>query len=221
MTLSEIRTEVRFLTRSDSTTYSDTDLDREANIVNNSLVLEMIQASGHLNEQGAQSYTDFKATSGLVAGDNGYNGEYALPSDCLVLKRVEAKKTDTMEPIKFYDISQNVNSEFEKEDNTLGFRLFRNSMIFSDTPETTVTDGIYIEYIKRNAVLTASEEPVFESNLHDLVPLGTAMRYFLRNPDKFNPLIKAEYENKLFDFRDWYRDKFKKVLNFNTRRETF
>jgi hypothetical protein len=221
MILSEIRTGTRFLTKTDSTTFSDTDLDREANIVYNNLVLEMVQASGQLNEQGEQAYTDFKAPTGLVAGDNGYNGEYALPSDCLVLKRVEAKKTETMEPIKLYDVSENVNSEFEKEDNSLGFRLFRNSMIFSDLPETTVTNGIYLEYIKRNAVLTASDAPVFESNMHDLVQLGTAVRYFMRNPEKFNALVKNEHDEKLESFRIWYREKFPQVMKFNPIREQF
>ena len=69
--------------------------------------------------------------------------------------------------------------------------------------------------------MTASDSPVFESNLHDLVPLGTALRYFLRNPEKFNQLIKVEYMDKLDDFRTWYRDKFQKVSKIVTVKERF
>lgn len=222
MNLTAIRAGVRWLTKTDSTTFSDTDLDREANIVQGRLVMEMVQESGHQNEQGAQAYTDFKAPTGLVAGDNGYNGEYALPSDCLVLKKVEAKKTETMEPIKYYDVSENDNSEFEKEDNNLGFRLFRNSMIFSDLPDTTVTNGIYIEYIKRQSDLSAiTDSPVFETNLHDLVQLGVAMRFFMRNPDKYNALVDKEHKEKLEDFRTWYRDRFAQVLKIVPKKETW
>jgi hypothetical protein len=226
MNLTEIRTATRFLTKTDTTTFSDTDLDREANTVYNGLVLEMVQASGQLNEQGEQTYTDFLATDSLSAGDNGYNGEYSLPSDCLVLKRVEVRYTDDLIPVKLYDVSENSSSEFVNYSDGFSeanpkFRLFRNSIFIRPVPETTVTNGIYLEYIKRNAVLTASDSPVFETNLHDLIPLGTALRYFMRNPENYNQLIKSEYDSKLEDFRVWYRDKFQKVMKINTYKENF
>ena len=226
MILTAIRTSTRYLTKTDITTFPDTDLDREANTVYDSLVLEMVQASGQLNEQGAQAYTDFLAETGLVAGDNGYNGEYALPSDCLVLKRVEVKYDEDSLPVTLYDVSENSMSEFDDSSESFSeadpkFRLFRNSMFIRPTPETTVTNGLYVEYIARNSVLTATDSPVFESNLQDLVPLGTAIRYFMRNPEKYNALIDGNYKEKLEEFRIWYRDKFPQVVKINPIRETF
>jgi hypothetical protein len=225
MILSSIRTAIRFLTKTDSTTFSDTDLDREANTVYGNLVLEMVEASGQLNEQGMQSFTDFKASSGLLPGDNGYNGEYSLPDECLVLKRVEVKYSDNLAPVAIYDVSENPQSEFETHEKFSSadpkFRLFRNSMFIRPLPDTTVTNGLYIEYISRQAVLTASDSPVFESNLQDLITLGTAMRYYMQNPDKFNALVKNEYDQKLEDFRTWYRDKFQQVIKINPIREKF
>ncbi len=226
MILSAIRTSTRYLTKTDTTTFSDTDLDREANTVYDGLVLEMVEASGQLNEQGSQAYTDFKTETGLVAGDNGYNGEYALPSDCLVLKRVEVKYDEDSLPVTIYDVKENTASEFVDssenfEEADPKFRLFRNSMFIRPTPDTTVTNGLHVEYIARQAVLTASDSPVFETNLQDLVPLGTALRYFMRNPDKYNQLVKNEYDEKLENFRTWYRDKFPQVMKINPIRETF
>jgi len=227
MDLTATRTETRWLTKTDTTTFQDADLDREANIVYARLVMEMLQAAGHLNEQGAQAYTDFKAETGLVAGDNGFNGEYALPSDCLVPTRIEVKYTDNLAPVTVYDASQNTRSEFGNFSDSFSsadpkIRFFRNSILVRPLPETTVTNGLYIEYLKRQAGLSGtSDVAVFEANFHDLIPLGTAMRFFLANPDKFNLLVKNEYEEKMEEFRTWYRDRFKQVMQIVPIREKF
>lgn len=227
MNLTSIRTQSRWFTKTDSTTFSDTDIDREANTVYGRLVMEMVQATGHKNDLGAEAYTDFLAETGLVAGDNGYNGEYSFPTDCLVMTRIEAKYDDDSKPVALYDASENINSEFENFDDSFSsanpkVRFFRNSIMIRPLPETTITNGLHIEYIQRQDDLSSiTDSPVFEANMHDLVPLGIAIRYFMRNPEKFNALIDNDYKEKLEEFRTWYRDRLPQVLKMNPIREKF
>lgn len=226
MNLTAIRTESRWLTKTDTTTYSDTDLDREANIVYARLIMELLQASGHLNEQGNQAYTDFLATAGLSAGDIGYNGEYPFPLDCLTIKRVEVKYSDSLAPVTLYDASQNTKSEFENLDNFSSanpqMRFFRNSIFIRPLPDTTVTNGLYIEYLKRQSDLSGtSDEADFEANFHDLIPLGVAMRFFIANPEKYNALVDKDFRERMEDFRIWYRDKFPQVIKLTTQPEVW
>jgi len=118
MQLSEIRTQTRFYTKTNTSTFSDTDLDREANNAYSFFVMELMRVQGYTNLTGTEVTTDFVTTDGLSAGDNGYNGEYAFASDVLEPVRFEVKYSSTDTPVRctIYDMSQNYSSEYDEDD---------------------------------------------------------------------------------------------------------
>ena len=219
MILSAIRTSARFYTNTDSTTYSDTDLDREANNAYDVLVMEIIKVQGYTNLMGEESETDLVSTDGLSAGDNGYNGEYAFPTDLLRPTRVELQYSDddAPRPANVYDMSENSKSEHDEDEIQGQFNelephilFFRNAYKIRPlkTDSGDITDGIHIWYEARHDALSAAgDAPVFEATYHNLIPLKVAKHYALKYPKSYNPLWDKEYNDLLESFRSFYRNR--------------
>ena len=217
MDLSEIRTQTRFYTKTTTSTFSDTDLDREANNAYDFLVMELLKVQGYTNINGTEVDTDFVTTSGLSAGDNGYNGEYAFPTDLLKPKRFEVKYSSTGTPRRcsIYDMSENSMSEYDEDEIQAQFSesspyvmFFRNAYRIRpvNDGDDDITDGIHIWYEKRQDELSNdSDEPIFEANFHNLIPLKVAMAYGMRHSDKYNPVWKTEYKDLFNNFQAFYR----------------
>jgi len=221
MDLTAIRTQSRFYTDTNSTTFPDTDLDREANNVNRQLVAEIIAVQGSKNILGGEKYTSLVATDGLSAGDNGYNGEYSFDSDMMRIVRAEImyEADTTPERAEIYDMSQNSSSEYD-EDSIQGqfsedspfITLFRGAYRVRPlyTEGDDVTGGIHLWYEKRIDDLSEiTDTPDFEELFHNLIPLKVAKLYSIKYPSKFSYKwlrSNAEEYKALYDsFRKYYR----------------
>lgn len=226
MSFSDQITEIRDLTRTDSTTFPDADIYRKANIVYKNLVVAITDATGHRNSFGKQAYTNLVNYVGLSAGDNGYNGEYALPSDCIIPIRIEVKLEEDQEPVTVYDQSQSEKSEFDSDDLLDGeprVRFLRNSIFLRPLPESNVTNGMYIEYIGvPDDMDEGTDVPDFLSLFHDVLTLGVCKRFFMKNPQKYaNELVnmKSEYADAEFKMVKFFQDRMPKNLRFTSNED--
>lgn len=225
MNLAELRTEIRDLTSTDTSTFSDTDIDRKINIEYKKLVSAIIQATGHVNDFVTQAYTDIKSVSGLVPGDLGYNGEYPLPPDCLVPLRVEVKSEDSQRQLTVYDHTQNSLSEFVEGDlNTLvnKMRFMRNSVLIRPLPTENVTNGLFIEYIALPfSISSTTDSPDFVELFHDVLVLAVCNRYSLKHPDKYNPNIEKEFMLQRALMVDFFQDRLPQKKAIKGKRENW
>lgn len=227
MTGTSIAEYARILTNTNSDTLTDADILTILNVKYGHRILDILKVSVDKNSTINEAYTNLVATTALTVGQNGYNGEYAFPSDLLRPIRVEIKYSDIFIKAEIYDITDNGNSEWDT--NSIGstfsssqpyVRFERDSYIVRPLPATSVTAGIHIWYEQRQTALASlSDTPSFEQNLHDLLALDIAEVEALRHPENFTTewrnafySMKREAENRFFDF---YKSRFKR--NFQMR----
>jgi hypothetical protein len=167
---------------------------------------------------------------GAESTEAGYNGEYPYPDNCLYITRIEAKFEDDHIPVVLYDISENSHSEFTDVEE--GFdkaepkvRFQRDSIFIRPFPDSDVTEGLYIEYVKRQTAFgDDADEAEFEQNFHDLIPMGVAIRFFKRDVKKYREELREmrkDYDALKQEFLEFYRDRNEKPLKISTKRETF
>jgi len=233
MTLSEIKTEVRYITRSSSDTLSDSDILRESNIAIKKIILEILKVEGYKNIAGKHVSTTLLSTDGLVAGDLGFDGEYPFPTDMLRPTRFELLYDTDERPKKAYIYDQIENPLSETDDDDLVaiasesnpvIKLFHDSYLIRPPKTTTgdITGGINIWYEARQADLSAdADEPGFEESLHDLVPLMIAERFFLRHPSKRNVAVLKEKEDIMKQLRSFYKRRVPKVKQIRALQTNF
>lgn len=233
MDLSGIRDEVRFITRTDTTSFGNTDINREANIAYRKLMMEILLVQGYRNVSGKHVTTDLISTSGLVAGNIGYGGEYPFPTDLIRPHRIEVKYSSTgafvpCEIVDMQDIDypladvEEIN-DIANEDAPI-VRVYHNSYFLAPVKTTTgsVTAGIHIWYEERESELSAdSDEPQFEVTFHDLIPLMVASRFYLRHPSKRNVQVLNELNMLMRQFRAHYRKMINVRLQLKPRTENF
>lgn len=144
MTNQEIITYVRKRTNSTSSTLSDNDLLTFINERNRQLfaALQMVR----------EDYGGERSTTDLVASQQ----EYALPDDCMRLRRLEAMLDGvTWHKVEFFDISQhdNANDSTSISNNYTKDKPFadvhENGLFLYPIPDAAVTDGLKLWYIKR------------------------------------------------------------------------
>jgi len=214
--------DIRENTKTNATTFADASLYRKANIVYKNLVTEITQATGHRNSFIKQSYSNLVAVSGLVSGDTGYNGEYALPSDCIIPVRIEVKLADDQLPVPVYDQSENSKSEWVENDlkGDTKLRFIRNSFLLRPLPTTSVTKGIYIEYISLPEVIDeATDTPEFLSLFHNVLSLGVCKQYFMRDVAKYSQELSfygREYQNAVNIMVKLFQDRLPKNIRFSS-----
>lgn len=226
MDLSTIRDEVRWLTKTDTTTFTNTNINREANIVYKKIMIEILKVQGYRNTSGKHVSTDLLSTSGLVSGDIGYNGEYPFPTDMIRPIRFEVKyvSTDELVPCKIIDMVQNEHSLVGDDeinnaaDETAPIvRFFHDSYFLSPVKTTSgnITGGIHIWYEFRESDLSADgDTPSFEASLHDLIPLMIAERFYMRHPSKRNAAVMQEKESTMRQLINFYKRRIPIVKQF-------
>lgn len=189
-------------------------------------ILDILRVRVDRNASIQEATTDLMSTVGIVAGDNGFNGEYAFPSDLLKPVRFEISY-DGLRWVKatIYDNAINLGSEYNDTQLVDGFSteeprvdFIRNSYKIRP-PKTTsgnITKGIYIEYEKRQADFTDSTSPSeIETNLQDILAYDLAEYDILQHTDKYSSNQITMIRNKRAEnearFLEFYKGNLPKV----------
>lgn len=229
MNLTNIETQARWYTKTDSNTFSDADILRETNNEYAKLTMEKVQMEGNTSSLGHFATHTLKA-DGAASDEAGYNGEYPYPDNCLYITRIEAKFDQDHIPVVLYDVSDNSYSEFTDvsepfDESKPQARFQRDSIFIRPFPDSDVTEGLYIEYVKRQTVFSEdTDDAEFENNFHDLIPMGVAIRFFKRNVEKYGAELREmrrDYEALKMEFLEFYRDRNEQRLRISMKRETF
>jgi hypothetical protein len=186
------------LTDTSATTFLDgssTNIYAHLNTLYGHRVLDVLRVRVDKNASITNARTDLISTVGLSEGDNGYNGEYAFPSDLLRPVRIEVSYDGvTWTKCEIYDNAINTSSEFNETQINTDFSqqyprvdFSRNSYKIRPTKDSAgnITNGIYIEYEKRQADFAADTTPSeIETNLHDILAYDLAELEFIQHADK-------------------------------------
>lgn len=220
MNLSEIRDEIRFITRTNSSTFSDTNIDTGVNLHIAEIIQLILKVNTDKNTAGSIVKTNLVSVTGLSEGDVGFNGEYPFPTDLIRPVRIQIKypNADRYKKATFYDITENGESETDKTEINSTFsttnpyvRFYRDSYFIRPLPESNVSNGIYIWYEQRQTDLSNdTDTPDFETNFHNILVYMGAVRYSLRHQDIKNYHWKQEITKIKKDLSEFYKSRFKK-----------
>ena len=175
MTLTELRAFTRFLTNTNSSTYTDADLDANIATYNELFTTEILDS---MDEWDFSAET---ATTDLITSQQ----EYILPNDILKIKRVEV----TYDGTSWYLASpMDVNERISATDDTSVlndfsvnnpyFDLMDNSLVLYPAPTQGVTAGLKVWYEQLPVALSANSSPNFAQPFHKGLSYGAAKDYF-------------------------------------------
>lgn len=153
MTVSQIFTIARFLTNTNSTTATDAKLLACLNERNKQMTIALAKIKG--------DYQLERSTSDIIANQE----EYPMPTDCLRLKRLEAKYDDgDWVRVPFMDINEDSGAQdtetlSENYEKTAPYAdIMDNSIFMRPVPTTAVTGGLKLWYVVRPADMTLTTE---------------------------------------------------------------
>lgn len=231
MTGASILTTAYTLTNTNAATFLDansSNIYAHLNRLYGHRIIDILRVRVDANATIQKSYQTHVNATSLVEGENGYNGEYAFPTDLLRPVRVEVSYDgQTWNKATFYDNALNNNSELNASSETPSqsnphVDFNRGSYFVRPVNKTQdVAKGLYIEYEKRQEDFTSSSEPEeIEKNLQDLLAYDLANLEIIMNTDKYSSAkitifnnAKREVEDRFFAF---YRTGLpsKKVMTF-------
>jgi hypothetical protein len=235
MNVASILTKAYRITNTNSTTLLDgnsTNVLADLNTAYGHRTLMILKVKQDLNHNIKEVYTDLKSTSGLVAGDLGFNGEYPFESDTLRPVRIEVSYDGlTWKPCTIYDINENnlsehddVNDGFSEENPYVRFE--RDSYFIRPVKEDAgdITAGIHIWTEKRQSDLTTGS-PLFEQNLHDVLAYDLAEQELLMHPAKYSNEWRNDFRTKKAEldslFDDFHKNRFKRSFKIKMNNENY
>lgn len=231
MTREEIRDECRYITKTNSTTLSDADFNTGLEIIRKRIMTKVIHASTDWNIKGEIAQTDLVSTTGLTAGELGYNGEYPFPTDLTKLIRIDVSYDgDYFYKAKQYFINDKDDSEeTDDERDDMGTetapvaRIYRDSFFLRPLPDTTVTNGIRVKYQVELSDLSddSSEPDEFAEVGHEIYVYAMAKRFGARYPKKMKAEWRRIYNELETDLIRFYANQFRKNLKLETTNEDF
>jgi hypothetical protein len=190
-----LRGETRFITNSNSITYTDADINGAINVYYDLFCTEILESMDDWDFQGEI------ATASLVANQQ----EYVFPSDILKIKRIEitydgstwyeAKPEDINE--RDYDSGSvaRINDNYDQSEPK--YDLMDNSLFIKPIPTTAVTSGLKIWYEKLVTQLSDdTDEPVIPRPFHKGLTYGAAKDYFEKNLEKEGMSRKYDIANQ-------------------------
>jgi hypothetical protein len=217
------------LTNTNSSTFLDgnsTNLYVHLNTLYGHRVLDILRVRVDRNATINEATTTLKSTVGLVEGDNGFNGEYAFPSDLLKPVRFEVSYDGiNFKKARIYDNALNLGSEYNDTQLAGDFSedapcvdFTRNSFKIRP-PKTTagdITKGIYIEYEQRQTDFTSATTPTqIESNLQDILAYDLAELEFIMHPEAHTPTQMNLFKQKKKEVEDRFLEFYKSNLPKN------
>jgi hypothetical protein len=204
MTLTELRAFTRFLTNTNSTTYSDADTLANLNAQHDVFVDDILQS---MDDWDFQAET---ATASLVAGQQ----EYTLPSDIIKLKRIEVSYDGTnwytATPMDINEKSDDTSTTSIANDFSTAkpyYDLMDGSLFLYPIPSANVTAGLKIWYEKNVTALSgASDTPSILRSFHKGLAYGAAEDYFDKYSETNKSLaMKAKKDEYRFQMKETYR----------------
>lgn len=178
MTLSELQTDVRWKTRTTSSEYSDTDLNRELNKAYQILGSKILEAQDSWDFQGQI------ATANLVANQQ----QYTFPTDILKAKRADITFDGvSWHRVNVFDVSEaaealdttSIANNFNIEQPYVA--MFRNSMFVYPAPPSNVTAGFKLWFTQALTLLSdPGDSPSIETAFHGGLSEMASKAYFDR-----------------------------------------
>lgn len=218
---SEILTLAYTLTNKDSSTFLDansTNIYANLNRFYGHRVLDILRVSVDKNASINNATTTLVSTVGLVSGDNGYNGEYAFPTNLLRPTRFEISYDGlTWLKAEIYDNASNRESEYNADQLENQFSqdsprvdFTRNSYKIRPPKNTAgnITNGIYIEYEQRQTDFASGTAPTqIESNLQDILAWDLAKLEMTMHASKYG-------QDEVRSFNVGFQDTENRFLDF-------
>lgn len=209
-----------------ATVLPDSKLLEWLNIALGHRTLDILKYEVDRNASMEMSKTNLVDTTSLVEGQNGYDGEYAFPTNLLRPIRMEISYDGmTYSPAIVYDLNENEESEISGLNNIYSsdkpyVRFERDSFFIRPLHITTdVPNGIRIWYEKRQTDLTDGGTPAFEQNLHDILAFDIAEMELMRNARLYTSEVvsrimneRTRRENRFIAF---YNDRMKRNFKVN------
>ncbi len=187
---SGLRNFTRFITDTDTTTFTNSDLDASLNMYYDLFVSEIIDAMDEWD------FSAEIATTDLVANQQ----EYTFPTDILKIKRVEVtydgsnwKKAEPMDvnEVGTATDATTVGGHFTQSEPY--FDLMDTGMMLYPIPSSAVTGGLKIWYEKLAAQLSSdTDEPSIARPFHKGLCYGAAKDYFEKYIDVGSNSTKAQ-----------------------------
>ena len=210
-----LRNWTRFLTNTNTSTYTNADLDASLNMNYQLFVTEILDAMDGWDFQGEIATTD------VVSGQQ----EYVFPTDILRIKRIEVTYNGTQwARAEQFDINQrradtadtSIVRDFSKYQPYAD--MYDNSIFLYPIPDGDVTGGLKIWYEKQvSSLVNDTDAPVFIESFHKGLCHGAAKDYFSKYAEKNGFSNKlAQNTNDMNDYiqrmKAFYR---KKTPDFN------
>lgn len=160
--------------------YADADVDANLNEWYREIMSWVFAATGIWEFQGETS------TTNLVSGQN----EYVLPTDMVILNRVEVLYPDQTDYIvaRRVDDKQVEGSAFANGEIEMGtegspvYRVFDNSIFLYPAPTAAVTNGLKVEIMDDVTELSAAgDSPNLNPLMHKILAIGAAYEYCSTN----------------------------------------
>jgi len=184
-----IRNFTRFLTNTNSTTYTDNEVDASINVYYLQFINEILESMDDWDFQGEN------ATADLVASQQ----EYVFPTDILKIKRIEVSYDGTNWALaNWFDINQrgkatdttSISQDFDTSSPFVD--MYDNSLFLYPIPTEAVTAGLKIWYEKEPELLSnATDEPIIAQAYQKGLSYGAAKDYFDKYSEKPGYVTKS------------------------------
>lgn len=178
--------------------WGDTTLMRYHNLIQNEIAQEIIQVH--------EDYFNTDTTLNISANV----ARYTLPSSVNKVRRVEYVN-GTSKPIPIYPVGLNdENNDYIYVSGTIyggGYKLLGNSIVFENTPTTTINSGVRVYYEKNIADVTAgSNTSELPTETHGALVWGI-VKMALNQMQADNNFAVAEYEKRINKIKSQLEDR--------------
>lgn len=186
MTYSELQSDARHLTQTDSSNWSDDDLNRSLNEWQYKVATKMWQASSEWEWNDTSRDKKSEAYTDLVEGQSGYR----MPNEVFRIDRVEVTNDEGDDRLLTQITKEDVDialTEFREDNGMPQYYDLRDDLLLlfpaPDSDEVTLTKGlnIYVARQPQEFETSDSREPGFPRQFHRILSLGAALDYCIAN----------------------------------------